>query len=343
MSEKKASQSNVIEEQDRPNNYISSLLYSRATVFYPAAKITESMKNKHIEVAESGGTNFENPLGKIDIKSYGKNLTVNLHGDFLLQPHRDILEALLAFATTIKLSDESYRKGKTLSWDDIFITIFNGNNAKINNDSFDSKIESDAVVLSSSLYELANNLNLEPHPSNYRIIERRLNQLLSAFLLVEEKDEDDKCIDRKVVRFIQDIRFVHDPMKNKRKGTSQNKTNHIFVVLDYRLLAAIRDHGYFFRAEQRKISKYKEPSIRSFLKFMLTNNVQFLSGKKLEWLIGQYLLSILIEPSNPRRMKSSLKNNLIRYKNQILEDFDVMIKQDESNIYRIYGFKEFKR
>ncbi|MDG4870240.1 hypothetical protein P8631_19795, partial [Guyparkeria sp. 1SP6A2] len=73
---------------------------------------------------------------------------------------------------------------------------------------------------------------------------------------------------------------------------------------------------------------------------MLTNNVQFLSGKKLEWLIGQYLLSILIEPSNPRRMKSSLKNNLIRYKNQILEDFDVMIKQDESNIYRIYGFKE---
>ncbi len=71
MSEKKASQSNVIEEQDRPNNYISSLLYSRATVFYPAAKITESMKNKLIEVAESGGTDFESPLGKIDIKSYG--------------------------------------------------------------------------------------------------------------------------------------------------------------------------------------------------------------------------------------------------------------------------------
>ncbi|MDT9702275.1 hypothetical protein, partial [Streptomyces sp. P17] len=69
---------------------------------------------------------------------------------------------------------------------------------------------------------------------------------MSAFLLVEEKDEHGKCIDRKVVRFIQDIRFVHDPMKNKRKGTSQNKTNHIFVVLDHRLLAAIRDHGYFF-------------------------------------------------------------------------------------------------
>lgn len=343
MTEKKATELKITEEQDRPNNYISSLLYSRATVFYPAAKITEAMKSKLIEVAESGGTDFENPLGKMDINSYGKNLTINLHGDFLLQPHRDILEALLAFATTIKLSDESYLEGKKISWDDILSTIFNGNNAKIKNDPFDSKIESDAVVLSSSLYDLANNLNLEPHPSNYRIIERRLSQLLSAFLLVEEKDEHGKCIDRKVVRFIQDIRFVHDPMKNKRGGASKNKTNHVFVVLDHRLLAAIRDHGYFFRVEQKKISKYKEPSIRSFLKFMLTNNVQFLSGKKLEWLIEQYLLSIPVELSNPRRMKTSLKNNLLKYRNHILEDFDIIIKQDESKVYRIYGFKEFNR
>lgn len=343
MTEKKITELKITEEQDRPNNYISALLYSRATLFYPAAKITEAMKKKLIDVAESGGTDFENPLAKIDINSYGKNLTVYLHGDFVLQPHRDILEALLAFATTIKLTDESYSEGKKMSWDSILSTIFNNSNARIKNEPFESTIDSDAVVLSSSLYDLANNLNLDPHPYNYRIIERRLSELLSAFLVVEEKDEHGICIDKKIVRFIQDIRFVHDPMKNKRGGASKNKTNHIFVVIDHRLLAAIRDHGYFFRAEQKKISKYKEPSVKSFLKFMLTNNVKFLSGKKLEWLMEQYLSSIPVQLSNPRRMKSSLKNNLIKYKNQMLEDFEVMIKTDESGVYRMYGFKEFKR
>ncbi|ENM5835494.1 DNA mismatch repair protein [Vibrio metoecus] len=329
----------VTVERERPNNFISSLLYSRATVFYPALKLTESMKKRLVEIAESGGTNLNTPLGTTNINSYGKDLRVNLYGDYLLQPHRDILETLLAFATTIRLNDKSYEEGAKMSWGDIFKIIPNGHMCgnEHYNDGFDSIIDRSAVVLSTSMYDLAKRLNLTPHPSNYEIIERRLVQLTSAFLMVEEIDKDGDCVDRRMVKFIQDIRFFHDPSKNKRHSISaKNKTNHIFVVLDQRLLAAIRDHGYFYRLEQKKMVKYRSPSTRSFLKFVLTNKLSFLSGKQINWLIDQYLNSMPIPLSNPSRMRTTIREDVLKHAVSIEADFDFQVKADDEGVIRLY-------
>ncbi|MFL7013656.1 DNA mismatch repair protein [Enterovibrio norvegicus] len=334
---KKSSALEVTHQESRPNNFISSLLYTRATVFYPALKLTETMKKKLVEVAESGGTNLDIPLGSSRINSYGKDLVVNLHGDYLLQPHRDILENLLAFATTIKLNDASYDSGAQITWKTVFETVEKGNPSETQEDGFDSFIDRSAVVLSTSMYALAKHINLTPHPTNYKVIERRIVQLANASIIIDELDENGVVKDKKLVKFIQDFRFYHDSSKKKNpKVSTSNKTNHVFVVLDRRLLSAIRDHGYFYRLEQVKMTHYKTPTLRSFLKFCLTNKHSFLSGKQLDWLIKQYLESIPVPLSNPSRMRTSLRKDILKNAVLIEADFGIQFRPDDQNNIRVF-------
>lgn len=328
----------VTDERQRPNNYISSLIYTRATVFYPATKLTDTMKNRLMEVAGSGGTDIDNPLGTSKINAYGKDLIVDLHGDYLLQTHRDILDCLLAFGTIIKLSDDAYTSGKVMTWQNVFDTVGDGSPSTTTQDGFDSVLGHGSVVLSTSMYDLAKNLGITTHHSNYKIIERRIMQLASAVLVVSELDDEGNVVDRKTVRIIKDFRFYHDKSKVKNQRIAgRNKTNHLFVVPDERLLQAIRDYGYLYRLEQQKFTHYRTPSLRSFLKFILTNKGTFIHGKTLRWLINQYLTSMLVELSNPRRVRSTLIKDVMKQAVQIEEDFNIQFRTEPSdNIVRAY-------
>ena len=87
-------------------------------------------------------------------------------------------------------------------------------------------------------------------------------------------------------------KFVEHAKIQRSKKSSKNLTNHVFLVPDMRLLQAIRDHGYYYRLEQHKMTNYSKPSVRSFLKYITTHKAEFLHNKKFEWALDSYIQSI---------------------------------------------------
>lgn len=324
----------VVNEEDRKNRFISSLLFSRATIFHPASRLTFSMQKKLIEVAKNGGTDPNFPLESVTIKSYGKDFRVDLHVDYLLQPHRDILETLLAYAQTIQLDQHSYETGARLTWTQVFQTISDGELSSTQEDGFDSFLDSESTVLSMSMYDLATRMGMATTRANYNQIEKRIVQLSTAHLIINELDEEGAVIGKKPLSFVQDYRFYCDKSKYKRTiQDSKNLTNHVFVVPDMRLLQAIRDHGYYYRLEQYKMSHYSKPSIRSFLKFITTHEPQFLNRKTFDWLIDSYIESIASKVSHSFR--SDLKKDLLANAVTIEQDFSIQFR-DTGNGYQVF-------
>ncbi|CAM3147088.1 DNA mismatch repair protein [Vibrio rarus] len=325
----------VTNEEDRKNRFISSILFSRATIFHPASRLTSTMKNKLIEVAQNGGTDQNNPLESVTIKSYGKNFQVDLHVDYLLQSHRDILETMLAYAQTIQLDDESYEAGSRLSWSNIYKTVKNGDISSSQSDNFDSFIDRDATVLSMSMYELATRMGMTTTRANYNQIERKIIQLSTAHLIVNELDDQQNIVGKKSLKFVQDYRFYCDRSKFKRKTKDTgNLTNHVFLVPDMRLLQAIRDHGYYYRLEQHKMTHYSKPSVRSFLKYIMTHKPSFLHQKMFEWALDSYIHSIASPVSHSFR--SDLRKDLLNQAVQIEMDFQIQIREGDNGLQLIY-------
>jgi hypothetical protein len=325
----------VVNEEDRKNRFISSLLFSRATIFHPASRLTSSMQNKLVEVAKKGGTDPNFPLESVTIKSYGKNFQVDLHVDYLLQPHRDILETLLAYAQTIQLDEQSYETGALLKWSKVFKTISDGEISLSQEDGFDSFLSSDSTVLSMSMYDLANKMGMAPTRANYNQIEKRIVQLSTAHLIINELDDNGNIIGKKPLSFVQDYRFYCDKSKYKRNvADAKNLTNHVFVVPDMRLLQAIRDHGYYYRLEQYKMSHYSKPSIRSFLKFITTHEPKFLNKKSFDWLINSYIDSIASKVSHSFR--SDLKKDLLEHAIMIEKDFNFQFRDTGNGMQVFY-------
>ncbi|MBF4280992.1 DNA mismatch repair protein, partial [Vibrio anguillarum] len=46
MASTSSSSLTVINEEDRKNRFISSILFSRATIFHPASRLTSTMQSK---------------------------------------------------------------------------------------------------------------------------------------------------------------------------------------------------------------------------------------------------------------------------------------------------------
>jgi hypothetical protein len=296
------------------------------------------MQNKLFEVARSGGTNPNQPLESVKINSYGKDFQVDLHVDYLLQPHRDILETLLAYARTIQLDEASYEQGARLTWAQIFNTIGEGEISDSQSDNFDSFIDREATVLSMSMYELAKRMGVATTRANYDQIERRIVQLSTAHLIINELDESGNVVGKKPLSFVQDYRFYCDKTKHKnRRHNSKNLTNHVFVVPDMRLLQAIRDHGYYYRLEQYKMAHYSKPSVRSFLKYITTHKSTFLDTKSLDWAIDSYIDSIASKVSHSFR--SDLRRDLLANAVVIEQDFALQIR-DVGKGWQIFNVGE---
>lgn len=330
----------MTDEKDRANKFISSILFSRATIFHPSSRLTPKMKSKLVSIAQSGGTDINRPLESVKIRSYGKDFRVDLHVDYLLHPHRDILETLLAYALIIKLDAESYASGGRLSWLQVLSTLSNAQMSSTQpdaiQDGFDGMIDRDAIILSMSMYDLAIKLKIQPTRKNYEQIEQRIMQLSTAKLIVNELDDDNNIVDKKPLSFINDFRFCFDKkkMKNKR-GINKCLTNHVFIIPDARLLAAIRDHGYYYRLEQHKITNYSTLSVRSFIKWLTTHTFNYLHTKRLSWAITEYIASIASPVS--ASFKSDLKRGILSNALQIEKDFNLQIKvshlKDEQLFY----------
>lgn len=331
----------VINEEDRKNRFISSILFSRATIFHPASRLTSTMQAKLVAIAQNGGTDPNHPLESVSINSYGKNFRVDLHVDYLLQPHRDILETMLAYAQTIQLDDSSYEAGARLSWSQVYNTISNGEPSATQEDGFDSFIDRDATVLSMSMYELATRMGMATTRANYDQIERRITQLATAHLVINELDNEQNVTGKKPLEFVQDYRFYCDKSKFKTGNSSgKNLTNHVFLVPDIRLLQAIRDHGYYYRLEQHKMTNYSKPSVRSFLKFITTHKPEYLHTKKFEWALDSYIQSIASKVSHS--FKSDLRKDLMFHAIQIEKDFSLQFRDVGNGLQIFYVGEELQ-
>ncbi|MGR5432233.1 DNA mismatch repair protein [Vibrio campbellii] len=328
----------VTNEEDRKNRFISSILFSRATIFHPASRLTSTMQSKLIAVAKSGGTDPNHPLESVSINSYGKNFRVDLHVDYLLQPHRDILETMLAYAQTIQLDDASYEAGARLTWSQVYKTISDGELSATQQDGFDSFIDRDATVLSMSMYELATRMGMATTRANYDQIERRITQLATAHLVINELDDEQNVVGKKPLEFVQDYRFYCDKSKFKTGRSTKNLTNHVFLVPDMRLLQAIRDHGYYYRLEQHKMTHYSKPSVRSFLKFITTHKPEYLHHKKFEWALDSYIQSIASKVSHSFR--SDLRKDLLANAIQIEQDFNLQFRDAGNGLQIFYVGEE---
>ena len=314
----------VIDEKDRANKFISSLLFSRATVFHPSARITPTMKKKMAEMAEVGGVSMDKPLETVTVSSYGKNFRIELHNNFLLHSHRDVLETLLAYAQIIKLDDAAYDNGEKMTWSAVVGTLGGAKAVGGSGDqSLSDVIDSDSMALSMSMYELATRMKIKPTRSNYKLIEDRIFQLNTSKLFVCELDDDGDISSRKPLSFVKDFMLCYDKTKNKNGKSGGQVANHVFIVPDMRLLEAIKNHGYYYRLEQHKITNYKSYAVRSFIKWLTTHDLKFLHTKKLSWAIDEYMNSVACQLGSS--FKYDLRKNILEESGQIESDFGLQI------------------
>lgn len=324
----------VEREEERRNVFINSQLLSRATVFYPDNKLTPWMRNKLVEIAKSGGTDIDNPLGSVLIKSYGRTYLIELFVDFMLQPHRDLLDTLLASGDKMTLGEKSYRAGARLRWKHIFEQVPGVQPMRGSNLIADTIDDRSCIVISMSMYNLARKMGYTPHRNVYDNIEKRLHQLYSAFVTASELDDNGNPIGRAPIRFIKDYRFCYCPAYDKNgKGSKRDRpsVNHVFVIIDRSLLLSIREHGYWLREDQAYVKEYSNPRPRNFLKYIKTHENDFINSKKLKSVLDYYIASF------PVPVYRTFKNKVLAditspdFIRQIWQDFGIQIMQNEDH------------
>lgn len=315
----------VTTESQRKNRFISSRLISQANIFYPASRLTPTMQSKLIEIAKRGGTTLNAPLESVHIHCEGKHYRVDLHINYLLQSHHDILETILAYADTIQLNDVSYSNGAQLTWAQVYQTVENDPLTELQQESFDSYISNDATILSMPLNELATKIGVAATPENYEQIQRRITQLSTTQLVVNELSDDQRIVSKRPLTFVQDYRFYCNKSHTKNRWIKdQDLTNHVFLIPDKRFLQMIRDHGYGYRLDHHKITHYTKASVRSFLKYITSYQTELLNDKTLDWAIDRYLHSIASKVSD--NFRHSLKKDLLDNAKQIEQHFSLRLQ-----------------
>lgn len=325
-------------EKDRVNKYISTVLYSRAVMFHPSDRLNGQMKKNLLDVAKSGGSRFEIPLASKTIKSKNSNTyKIELFGDYLLQTHRELLETILAFADLIKLKDQSYFDGKSLTWDQIFKYLPNFEISKDREGiSKSNKIHPDSFILSISLYDLAKYQGRDKTRKNYDSYENMILQLSLAQLVITEYSEDGRVIEKSPLTFFEDYKFVFDRSKIKnKKGLEEKNANHLFIIPALSLCDAIDNKGYLKKEFQMKIAKYSVSSLQTFFKWFITHSPKFIHTKKLDWMID-FFYDSLATPVHDK-FKRDLKKKFLANLKQFEADFDFTLIPLENGDFQFYN------
>ncbi|WP_210499375.1 DNA mismatch repair protein [Vibrio crassostreae] len=325
----------VTEEKDRRNTPISSILYGRVSIFHPSQRLTPRMTARKVEVAESGGTNLKNPLESIDLTYNGERFQIGLHVDYLLHPHRDVLEMIISYAQTVKLKDNSYTNDHRLNWYSVLskvegIAISDPTKEK------DSFINSEATVFSISMYDLAKLLKISPTRKNYDVIEQRITQLNTAKISISRLSKDGDPIDVSPFSFVESYRLCYNASKNKNNITQKQATNHVFIVLNNSLVKAIATYPTkHYRKDQYKIANYKSLPVRSLIKWLTTNDPEFIHTKKVQWVVDRYIESLATSTS--ASFRSKLKKELLSNADNIENDYGLKVALGAKGEYQFFN------
>lgn len=346
----------ITTEDERPDNFVSTTFFGRATIFHPSKNLSEAMiaRKKEIAGVPDGLANI--PLVQVEADVHGESYTVSLYGEYLLQVHREILETVFAHGKCMKCDRELLDQGVQYVWGDIYDDIESGSTPRIDIKKASPK-EREIVnpntlvkspylpIFSMSLYELATRLGMSPNRKNYESIMSRIRTLHMAQVDIRRKLPEGGY-EEFPVSFLDDYRFYCDHSKLRRSTKERNEkgdvvtaANHIFLVPSPQLLQAIRFKGYFKASEQASIANYSKPSVKSFLKYLGTHKRTFVEAKTLDYMIGEYVASIASETS--RTFSYDLKKTIIELSGQIEKDFKYQIKMSGGK-HRLYNVENTK-
>ncbi|MCY9874023.1 DNA mismatch repair protein [Vibrio barjaei] len=338
MDEHSTPSYHIEKEENRRNTNISFVVFGRATIFHPSSRLTPAMKRKLEEVAKQGGAGLTKPLESVEVSAYGTKYQIDLHNHYLLVSHREVLESILGHGNIIKLTDESYKAGQHLTWQQIYES--EGMKGKeIDRSSTASRIPAGGVVLSISMYKLATVMGIKPIKANYNAIANRIFELQNTNMIITETPKAGEKT-QYPLRLISDFRLFSNSNTLTKANPDFNAINHIFIIPDMSLLKAIGRTGYLPRADQLLIKNYSKPSVKSFLKFVLTHEPSFYDGKKLDWLIDQYRNSMTsaVGPNFYTRLVDDIINNIY----QIENDFSIRIFNRDKGTYFVRYIKDIE-
>lgn len=321
----------IEKEEDRRNTNISFVVFGRATIFHPSSRQTPTMRRKLEEVAKLGGAGLKKPLETIEVNAYGTDYKIDLHNHYLLVPHREILESILAHGNIIKLTDESYKRGEKLTWDKIYESV-GVKGKEVERSSASAHIPAGGVVISISMYKLATAMGIKPQRTNYDVIANRIFELQNTNMIITETTKKGVTT-QYPLRLISEFRLFSDANAVTKEKAGFESINHVFIVPDMSLLKAIGHKGYLPRADQLLMKNYSKPSLKSFLKFVLTHDPEFYDGRTLDWLISQYRKSMASVVN--AAFYSILKKELIANIYKIENDFSIRIHSRGKDEYYV--------
>ena len=193
-------------------------------------RLTTGMKNQLKEVANKGGSWLIRALASANIRLFNNIYRIDIHNNWMINPHVKLLKTILANADIIQLSNDSYQNNQELRWSNIkdfiyddveFIdnqTMTNSDNSaqtNIKDKLGDDVILPGAIVLSITFYKLAKSLGYAPIAKNYQMIIDRLFEIYNHLMIVS-KIEDGSVIESEPMRYLQDFKLLYNPSLVKK-------------------------------------------------------------------------------------------------------------------------------
>jgi len=339
---------------------VSIKTLGRAVSFHPSGSLSDAMKKRLEEVALAGGPSKDNPLSSTEMTLYGRKYRVNVHNNFLLTPHQELLESILTAGDCLQLNDESYDNGDVLSWSSV-INAVNSNASVVHVDKLKAKagltdnkkvskvsaqhppfqlidynesyIDRDSVVISISLYRLAQALGQEGHITNYKRYIKRIFELDNFKAWIDEIDDFGNTISSRPLKFFDTVHFIHNPnlVKNGQVSKNNKTENHVLIVVDKTMLKLFATEGYLPGRLQKLLCNYRSPTMKSFIRFLLTNTHDFIESKPLSYHLKLYNQTRAFPSS--RKVMSALKSNFIKYQDSLSKHFGFNMYEDQGKTY----------
>ena len=324
--------------KDRSDTKVSTYLIGRSLAYHPSTHLTPSMKKRLLEIAELGGPGLDRPLATTEVDIFGKLHRLDLHNNFLLHSHREVLETIICMSDHIQLSESSYEQGRELRWVDVLNLISNKAEAvtgkNIQGKTYTTPdhmlttgniIDRHNAVLSISLYDLSLALNQRPIRENYNRNLQKIFELSNNLLILHDISGKADGIIGQEIRQFEDLKLVYNPETIKNPLITDKSTNHVFIVLRAEMLDLLQSQGYITRSMQSRMKNYSKPTVKAFIKFVLANKGSFIHGKELDFFIKKYRESLIFPISN--KVKLTLRVSILDSKDQLKEDFGLELSK----------------
>lgn len=296
----------IVAAEDRDGEKsISSMIYSRAIVFYPAIRKTPKMKKRLDEIHAlklADKPTYNIPLDEVILNIKGVTKKISIHEDFLLQTHRDVLDSILANSDAVTLIGNS----DSFSWRRVLNTVaaeqgvefdYQADESAISSVKLSEKIPKTLPVLSIPLYKVAKSLGMQANHKTYNSIIQKVHDMAHATIYHSTQNPDGTFGGKEPLNLVKMYLACRSP-KNRNSlvdSVSAKTPNHILVVMDALFFKAISADKHYLKKDYNRFQPFKTPSLKSFLIWLSTHNNDFLDNKSLKWLIDEYVKSTITE------------------------------------------------